>query len=213
MTALADLQAACASLAADARYAKKTRALASALRVWASESDEGRGVESISSAVFAKTVTLTDSDIKALPSTRFEVIAPTETLGYSGVPATVPFPVSALAVLKTVEDDYDNHDDTTARLMLVWGSDWSLTATELSRRGVPATSQETATFLHGQGIGNATSYGTFGAADSDAPGRLTNAFQDNGLYVALTNALGDLTAGGASNELTISVFYRTLTLT
>lgn len=140
--------------------------------------------------VFSKTVTLTDAQIKALPTTPFELVA------NPGAGKTVILLQSVFGRLNDTAGVYTNADNSASSFLLVTqGSDWSgdasLTFTNLSD------------FVAGLTAGQLIPLPSFNNA-----GVGINAAIDKGLFVyADNNGLGNLTGGNAANTLIVTVLY------
>lgn len=161
------------------------------------------GAVSESSLVHQASVTLTDDQIKALPSVPVAVVAPTEILNYAGNPTQFFLPVSGAAFLtKPNNNGYGNVD--APNLILAWGSDWSTSI------GLAAEWQE---------IGTAAPIlGPITGAFSDALDWLLTfimgpstfgdgSIQDNGIFVLIFNDFGDLLGGDPDNTLKVSLGF------
>jgi hypothetical protein len=154
------------------------------------------------------TAILTDANIKALATTPFVLVPPTQTLGYSGVPSTLPTPVFATGVLNTVGGAYTNVASTTA-LLLANGTDWSDDAStrNLVEQKLNVQAVSLLRFLMPRFTINGADDKIF--IDNTY---LTDNYEDNALVLALSNS-GDLTGGHASNTLRLTVQYYILDTT
>jgi hypothetical protein len=158
-------------------------------------------------AVKKASVTLTDAQIKALPTTAVQLIAPTHTgIGYSGLPTSLPNPIQAWAVLDARGGAYGNLQSVFS-LKLKHGS-----------AGDDTISNSTYAKSEFESVGvfripifvpsvSAPAEGLTGFLN---PSRyfLSDNFDDNALIVSASNAAGgDLTGGHASNSMEITVLY------
>lgn len=147
------------------------------------------------------TVTLTNAQIKALPTTPVVIIPSTETLAYSGTPTKLFLPFIHAIILNTSAGGYTNVD-VTAQFVLAFGSDWSadiarsqliqgfLTATKFSF--IPLLTENSA--VSGKAL--------------PEPSGLTDGLQDNAVALAMTNgAAGNLTGGNVVNSMQVIVHY------
>lgn len=148
--------------------------------------------------IYQASVTLTDAQIKALRATPFEIVAPTESLGGSGSPTTLPIPIAAFAV-SNLTAAYTNLE-ADQDVMFVWGADetfaYSLQATA-AVVGQGLFSTEGDQFLSPVGV----------APTVDQASTLADLFNDNGLYFTLNAGTGALTGGNAANSLKVTVWY------
>jgi hypothetical protein len=163
-------------------------------------------------------ITLTNAQIKDV-NTPYIIIPATETLGYSGAPATIPVPISVIIKLDNAAGAYSNVD-SEAKFVIVWGSDWSLDLMQARAASIASggsdyvffpqylnivtesTETPAETVLHSHGI------------PPKLQGvNLSGNIQDNALAVVLSNAsAGDLADGHADNSLTVTVVYYLVTL-
>jgi len=170
------------------------------------------------------TVTLTDADMLASVEGDPTVIVPaTEVLNYSGLPTTIPIPVS-LWLFANLTAQYANLDPLL-NLALVWGSDWSVDLAYYDAPGVFAS----------EGVYGccaefpALRHNVFTAAGAVvSPGnpptvtqviiqprraQLRDNLQDNALAIQINNNNANLTGGDPANTLLVSVTYHILNLT
>lgn len=149
--------------------------------------------------------TLTDADIKALPSTPFVLVPATQTLNYSGTPELIPIPSYALGIFNFSSGAYTNLD-ADSRVLFGVGSDWSDDISHFNfieskfttaRRGLlffqfPKFFASTANIDNYQVVDNIF---------------INDNFQDNALVLACYNPSGALTGGNADNTLEIIIQY------
>lgn len=157
--------------------------------------------------------TLTNAEIKALPTTPIVVKPATETLGYVGAPTQLFMPASAYATIDTSAGGYDEPDPTVFMTIGI-GSDWSDDATErtnisnsfvlgwggdLGKAMIPFIAPRTSVSVSGnQEV----------ASVVPSVKRLTGNYQDNALVLACANGeLGDFTGGNVANSMTVVVTY------
>ena len=161
--------------------------------------------------VLSRTVTLTDAQIKALPSGPVILVAATETLGYSGTPSQLVIPLACLVVLDNSAGAYTNVN-IPARLVLTIGSDWS---SDYATATNSYDDQDMATPLTVAGDAWLAGFVAFEAKNRGTilGGDLSGAIEDNAVGIALTNgALGALTGGNAANTMKVTVLYTVVDL-
>lgn len=151
--------------------------------------------------------TLTNAEILSLPTTPVVLIPATQTLNYSGTPASLPIPVTALVSCPAATANYTNADATFV-FRLVWGSDYSLDVAAI----LNAT-------LNGERVPSAypvvgvTELNVFSSPNLGLAQQSSGTFFDNALALAAKNgALGNLTGGNAANTLRVTVAYFVATL-
>lgn len=189
-SALDRLIAVCESLASDGRYAKKSRALATALKAWAPTTQESN------MGLLTATVTLTDAQIKSLPSQPVQVVTAPGAGKYVQ-------PLYAHAVL-----------DVSAVYDMDAGARWQLFNGDRENTGfvVPALSpsdvgKHLLQFPPFCGPDTQNNYLYSGAY------RRVEWFDDQPLNVAdLYNGVPDYTGGDPANMLTVTVAYLVLDL-
>lgn len=146
--------------------------------------------------------TLTNAQIKALPTTRIAIVPATELLEYQTPPTRLILPVSAVGI-KSAGVAYGNYDAAT-QFLLAWGSDFSTTV----GAAIEMVAAQTAGFpdppfgsFSEFALGSTDAWQiTFVIAPAPFGG---GGYQDNGLYLAMYNAGGALTLGDAANTLDI----------
>jgi hypothetical protein len=154
------------------------------------------------------TVTVTDAQIKTLPSVPVQIVVPTEILNYESLPQELAFPFFTIATLNNGVP-YTNVTDGSS-LLLAWGSGWDL-ACQYSTR----MDSESFARTNMNGIFNGgpppSIIGFNGPVLTD--GSLLNPMlSDNGLYLAMNNSDGNLTGGDPANTLVITTNYRFIPL-
>lgn len=152
-------------------------------------------------AIHSQSVTLTDAEIKALPSVPIVVVPATQVLNYSGLPTELPLPLAFIVSLSNTVG-YGNVDGA-ASYVLAMGSDWSLDAMQ-SDANLMAPPQDSVRI-----IGIANSYHSTLVSGMIVPFRvLAGGIQDNALAIVLNNGIaGDLTGGNPANSMTVTVLY------
>lgn len=156
-----------------------------------------------SSPFLTTTVTLTHADILALGSGQFELVAPTEILGYAAEPTSLPYPLMCNGWLLNPNGTLWGNLHNPDYLDICWGSDYSATvgrAVEWNARDTPPTLQNYHPFNNQNwNISFVIAPDPFGGA----------AYQDNGLYVSLNlnGNDGDLTGGDPAATLTLTTIY------
>lgn len=149
--------------------------------------------------IYQASVTLTDAQIKALPTTSVPILAPTDILGYSGAPGSLFMPTLAVLQMNVADEtrSYTNVDDAAA-VILAWGSDQSWNIMDLSHITEPV--------LLGTDEPRAVRFKE--VADASALLALDGLLEDNGLHLVATNgAAGNFTGGNAANTLKVTVWY------
>jgi hypothetical protein len=155
-------------------------------------------------------IALTDAQIKTLPTTPIVLVAATQTLAFSGVPSSLPVPISCSVIVKRPAGDYTNLD-AALHAKLAWGSDEDIDVSAVEN---PIGTQATAGAAFGGGSG-AKTRGIFVLSSANSFGSITldNQLQDNALVLAMSNgALGNLTGGGAANSAVVSLLYYTIAI-
>ncbi len=159
-----------------------------------------------SSLLKTATVTLTNAQIKALPTTPVVIVPATEVLGYSGFPTTIFLVSKALLRLDCSAGIYTNVDNDS-NILLCWGSDASTdigiaAAIRDDTTSTPSIFPSTFDFIGGSDPTKAVasfllSEGFF----------LTDGLQDNAVALFIHNTLGNFTGGNAANTLKVTVYY------
>lgn len=152
--------------------------------------------------ILSETITLTDAQIKTLPTVPVVIVPATETLDYSGFPTTLFLPLAFVASLDSLAGAYTNLD-AAAFLVLALGSDWSANAMEADQSQMISLQNASRT----AGISN--SYHRELSSSMIAPLRVqNNGLLDNALAIALNNAAaGNLTGGNVANSMKVTVLY------
>ena len=151
------------------------------------------------------TVTLSRAQILTLPTTPVQLVPATEPgLNYSTSPTELPFVLGGYIQINLTGTVYGNisADDTLYRLLVCWGSDFSVAAAEASLRGASNGDNMRARFESPSG---GRFWWNLGVLDPDMYRGVD--FNDNGLYVAMRNPPGNLTGGHASDTLKATVYY------
>lgn len=153
-----------------------------------------------------KTVTLTNDQIKTLPTIPATIIPATETLNYSITPTRVPVPVTSSLVLRVGGGAYTNVGGVEGVTWLGYGDDLSSRVSFLAEfvgttlQALPASGffDDATTPRVGwfSDVAIAAFYGPF--------------LKDNGLYITNFSGGGNFTGGHASNTMTVSVLYHIL---
>lgn len=197
MTPLEQLVAACDSLAADGRYALKTRALAKALKSFAIQD---RGANMAEQAIFSETKVLGDADILTLPSKPVEVVpAP-------GAGKAIRW-LSAHLKFDTSDGAYVFDQGATWQLLVGSQEDSGLVSPLL---GVGEEEGEHLFLVppfYGIGAGGFGGYLTTSE-------KFLAGYVDQPLMIAdVYNGVSDYTGGGAANTLAVTVIYTIVDLT
>lgn len=158
--------------------------------------------------IFSQPRELTDADIKALPTTPFVLVEPTETLNYSGLPTQLQVPLFVIVRVVNSTGDYTNIN-ALCLTNINLGSDNSLTFSPP---------------MGGSEIFNDLGFATFfsqPARTGDASGdpilpffnTLTDALLDNAIVLAVNNqGDGNFTGGNAANRIRVTVLYTIIDL-
>jgi hypothetical protein len=142
-------------------------------------------------------VTLTDAQIKALPTTSIQVVEPIETPDYNSTVTSLPIIVRAIAVLDAV-DQYASIDDPSALQLCVGAHDW-IQAEESQTSGGHLFSENVATLMVWRNLpqGNLSDTTVF---------RHNLGLHDNGIVLASDNSV-DFTDGDPANTLRVIIHY------
>jgi hypothetical protein len=171
------------------------------------EVDTAQCVTDDTVAVKKASVTLTDAQIKALPTQGVQIIAPTQTgIDYSGLPTSLPNPIQAWAVLDARGGAYANLA-TAFALKLKHGSAGDDT---ISNATYPQAEFESVGVFRIPIFVPSVSAPAEGLTGFLNPSRyfLSDNFDDNALIISASNAAnGNLTGGHASNSMEITVLY------
>jgi hypothetical protein len=171
------------------------------------EIDAADAVTDDTVAVKKASVTLTDAQIKALPTQGVQIIAPTQTgIDYSGLPTSLPNPIQAWAVLDARGGAYANLA-TAFALKLKHGSAGDDT---ISNATYPQAEFESVGVFRIPIFVPSVSAPAEGLTGFLNPSRyfLSDNFDDNALIISASNAAnGNLTGGHASNSMEITVLY------
>lgn len=160
--------------------------------------------------VLSRTVTLTNTQIKALPTTAVVIVPATEVLNYTGVPTSLAVPVHAYAVLDNSAAGYTNVQDP-ADLRLVIGSDNSATWADAHDGTLGYAKANVFTSLPTPDVyiyGFAPFVGV-----SLSNQALQDAIYDNAIAIAANNGVGgNFTGGNAANTMKVVVLYTSVDL-
>jgi hypothetical protein len=158
--------------------------------------------------VYSATVTLTDADIKALPTTPFVIIPPTEILDYSGLPTQLVWPFVSFSLVTSHAADYTNVN-VGCFFGVDWGSDDSYTlCTRATTNNIINELGEFGTYLPLQLTGS-----NFGASLPAYTNTLKDSLLDNALvFFAQNQGDGNFTGGDPANEMKLIVRYTVIDL-
>lgn len=150
------------------------------------------------SLIKTATVTLTNDQILALPTTPVVIIPATEVLNYSGNPSKLFYVVKAYAILNAAGGTYSNCN-ITGTLQLGWGSDFS--------NPIAISAQVYGPGLQGTGIGHGATFEAFSFFIAEVSLQ-NDATYDNAIVIKADNAGdGNYTSGHPANTLKVVVHY------
>jgi hypothetical protein len=158
-----------------------------------------------SSPLLVASATLNNAQIKALPTTAIQIVAPTEVLDYEGFPVSVPVPVVAIISSNLWSTSYGNND--TNRWGLFYGSDRSAGPIITSILNSDFA-QDGGKMFYILGAGGVTSADPLEGMYQPLYGSLL----DNGLYLGVISFIGDMTGGDPANTMKVTVLYYVYTL-
>ena len=149
-------------------------------------------------AVMSRTVTLTDAQIKALPTTPIVLVPATETLTYDGSPTEIPFVIAVIATLSGTTA-YSNLNGT---IKVVLGG---------ANDGVTLMEDELQVFGASPVGGSVQLFRSPDIAADTYYFQLQDAIADNGIRLTAANT-GDFTDGNAGNSMKVTVLYTVVEL-
>jgi hypothetical protein len=154
------------------------------------------------SQIFFASKTLTDAQIKALPTTPIVLVPPTEVINYTGLPTKLQLPLFGFSIVTNLTGAYTNVD-AAVNWFINLGSDNSFTfSTGLQGNGV-AGFGGVAWYAPSQLTGSAANDPTRASANN-----LDSSLLDNAIVLAVNNqGDGNFTGGDPANALHVTVFY------